>query len=175
MKIHFTIALPSTLSSAKWSLSLTFSYKTCMALSPYLYFLHASPICSSRFGHPSSTSWGAEVIQLLFIPSAPLPCYLVPEYLHEGNFGLSGLFSDISNCLIFKWFRNFILQICPTFWSRDTNIHLILLRLLLDQSFYKWLIKLTTFCMKCYHKCTYAYSMKYLWSQANFLYYIEYF
>jgi len=79
LKIHINIILPSTHRFSKWSLSLTSPHQNLVWTSPISpTYPMPWPTHSSLFDHTNDIGWGTQIIELLFVQSSPLPCYLVP-------------------------------------------------------------------------------------------------
>ena len=97
LKIHFNI-IRSTPRFSKWSLSVRFLYqKLCVHLSSS----HICYVCRqslSWFDQPSSILWVVQMVRLLIMEPASLPCYLVPLWLQYPPQHLSSLFG--SNILL---------------------------------------------------------------------------
>ena len=74
-KIHFTIILPSTPGSSRWSPSFRFPHQNPVCTSPLLSMCYMpGPSHSSLYDYPNNIWWGVESRKLTFMQSSPLSC-----------------------------------------------------------------------------------------------------
>ena len=83
LKFHFTIILPSTPVSPKWSLSLRFPHQNTVYTSPLTHTRYMlRPSHYTRFYRQNSMGWGVQIIKLLIMS---LLIYIYMVYIYKVN------------------------------------------------------------------------------------------